>query len=229
MRRNKYGLRLLVLGAFALLSACSESQGTANATPSTPDVTPRRSETVPETQAEVRQWLDNELQKSRRETHAQLNVDGRLSEQLQNPDRRLIRAVDVPNSSSQAVFMAFNKGSVAKTAPDEANHRLKERLNRTANRLLDDLDKMSEANRTNFASQPLADTALELNQADAQQMHYLGLMTVGTEQFGLIRVGERVYRVTPNMRIGRGQWRVVRLDATTMQVLINGQTVHYGK
>ena len=69
----------------------------------------------------------------------------------------------------------------------------------------------------------------DLSQAEAQQIQYVGMMGTGSERFGLVRVGERVYRVVPDMRIGRGQWRVLQFDAAKMQVLINGQTVHYEK
>ena len=54
-------------------------------------------------------------------------------------------------------------------------------------------------------------------------------MQAGADTYGLVRVGSRVYRVVPDMRIGRGQWLVLKIDATQMQVLINGKTVHYGK
>ena len=247
MRQNKLGQTLLlVMGLSCALSACSEGKTASNGTPAQPaahsaDITVPWSvifgghtdpttETVPSTQSEAHSWLKQEWQKIqslRAEPAA-----NRLGEQLQNADRRLVRTIEPTDgvvAISTPVFMAMNKGAERKTVQQQANQQLQQRLTQTAHRLLDDLDATTRPAPVAPESKPMASSTPDLSQAEHQQIKYLGLMSVGAEEFGLVRVGERVYRVTPNMPIGRGQWRIIRMDATAMQVLIDGQTVNYGK
>lgn len=240
MRRNNYGRHVLfALGLLCLLSACDSGVGQVASSPHKPHVQAPQwwlslwglssqtgHEAISDTAEKAQQWLALDM----KSMHAQTQLEpSRLDEQLQNPDRRLARTVAPVDSSSPPVFVGLNAGSAKAVAPDEASTRLKERLMRVSKRLLDDIESTRDVRPVQPLVKAGEQATPELNQADAQQIKYMGLMRVGETEFGLVRVGERVYRITPDMRIGRGQWRIAQMDARTMQLVINGQTVNYGK
>ena len=74
-----------------------------------------------------------------------------------------------------------------------------------------------------------AQTELELAQANASQIKFLGVIQNQHELFGLVQVGERVYRVKQHEPIGAGKWRVVSIDEARMQLNVNGKVVTYDK
>ena len=181
---------------------------------------------IPQSPEQAKQWLAQEV-KQVRTTQGQ-SENSRLSQQLQNLDRRLVRSVGLEQDIAEQVFTNLrdspkNKGEnpLAEQRPTTQQPQSNwYDLGTNNSGVLNQAPQFSEAT---------AETMPDLSQADAKQIQYVGMITTGLERFGLVRVGERVYRVEPNTRIGRGQWRVLQFDATKMQVLINGQTVHYEK
>jgi Tfp pilus assembly protein PilP len=60
-------------------------------------------------------------------------------------------------------------------------------------------------------------------------MKFVGVIQNENQYFGLVQVGERVYRVQQNEAIGSGKWRVAAIDETRMQLVVNGKLVTYDK
>ena len=180
---------------------------------------------TPQTPEQAKQWLNTELRQMHG-IHGQPEVS-RLNQQLQNLDRRLIRSIGLDEQIPENVFTTVGVAVEKKAAASSE---------RTPKAPIPNLNRYDryDLGAADFGvlSPPLKPTVQimpDLSQAEAQQIQYVGMMETGSERFGLVRVGERVYRVVPDMRIGRGQWRVLQFDAAKMQVLINGQTVHYQK
>lgn len=72
-------------------------------------------------------------------------------------------------------------------------------------------------------------TTSTLAQANADQIRFLGLIQSGDERFGLVRVGEQVYRVRLHDKIGRGHWSVISLSPNQMQLSIQSKVTTYAK
>ena len=181
-----------------------------------------------ESPTDTQQWLQTELQKGLNSS-TPLEVN-RLNEQLRNPDRRLVRTINATTVIPQHLFVTVEgakaeKAIVASVKPAQLTNQgtiNPKPLSNPRNSLLLDAPNATPP-KNEMESEP------NLDQADMQQIQYVGLIQVGGERFGLVRVGTHVYRVTTNMRIGRGQWRVLNVDVAQMQVLMNGKTVNYGK
>lgn len=216
MRLNKQFPSNLILAvsvtlALLVISACTRDTDAALESPT-----------------DAQQWLQTELQKGLNgSTPLEVN---RLNEQLRNPDRRLVRTIDATTVIPQHLFVTVEgakaeKAIVASVKPaqltDQGTINPKPLSNPRNSLLLDAPNAIPPKNE--MESEP------NLEQVDMQQIQYVGLIQVSGERFGLVRVGSHVYRVTPNMRIGRGQWRILNVDAAQMQVLMNGKTVNYGK
>ena len=222
MQFNKHSQRwmLALMSAWfglLLVSACTDDKVTRM---------------IPDTPNEVLQWLQAELQEERvTQTPPEMN---RLNEQLSSSDRRLMRTADGTTLIADHVFLAVNDTAADKaatppknTARVEAAHATPPSLSKNVSDAL--LLGMQYPTSSKTEIQKASEDEPDLSQAGAQQIKYIGLMQAGADTYGLVRVGSRVYRVVPDMRIGRGQWLVLKIDATQMQVLINGKTVHYGK
>ncbi len=181
---------------------------------------------IPQSPEQAKQWLAQEV-KQVRTTQGQ-SENSRLSQQLQNLDRRLVRSVGLEQDIAEQVFT-----NLRDSPKNKGENPLAEQRPTTQQPQSNWYDlgtnNSGVLNQASQFSGETLETTPDLSQADAKQIQYVGMITTGLERFGLVRVGERVYRVEPNTRIGRGQWRVLQFDATKMQVLINGQTVHYEK
>lgn len=181
---------------------------------------------IPKTPEQAKHWLNTETHRIH-SIHTQPETS-RLNQQLQNLDRRLVRSVGLDERVSEQVFINVRAPVQDKKASTTREQMPRAQLPQGS---VYDLG-MDSSGVSNDSAQSMGvtvQTLSDLSQADANQIQYVGMMETGAERFGLVRVGERVYRVVPNMRIGRGQWRVLQMDAAKMQVLINGQTVHYEK
>lgn len=222
------GMWMLTLLASLCLSLCACDQ----TTPATTSNQLSKSQVfwgvvgnTPQTSEQAKQWLNTELHQMH-DIHEQSEVS-RLNQQLRDLDRRLIRSIGLSEQIPENVFTVVGVAAEKKTTA------LSERAPKVQ------APNLSRYNRydlgaadfgvLNLPPKPMAKILPDLSQADMNEIQYVGMMDTDVERFGLVRVGERVYRVVPNMCIGRGQWRVLQFDAKKMQVLINGQTVHYEK
>ncbi len=88
---------------------------------------------------------------------------------------------------------------------------------------------ISQAQMSTAHTEPKAPVAIDLAQANAAQMKFVGVIQNENQYFGLVQVGERVYRVQQNEAIGSGKWRVAAIDETRMQLVVNGKLVTYDK
>ncbi len=220
-------IRLGLMSLCLALLACGQPKSaTAPGQPSWLQVLRGNVGNTPQTPEQAKQWLDTELHQMH-SIQVQPEIS-RLNQQLQNQDRRLIRSIGLDASISDNVFTAVSGASEKKIsfAPERSSGTQAPRA-KAYDLGVVDIGRVTPAAQP--TAKPVATIAPDLSQADAEQIQYVGMIQTDTQYFGLVRVGERVYRVVPNMRIGRGQWRVLQLDATKMQVLINGQTVHYEK
>lgn len=74
-----------------------------------------------------------------------------------------------------------------------------------------------------------AEPEIDLIQAEPQQIRYVGMMSTDDDSYGLVRVGSRVYRVIPEQRIGRGQWRIVKIESSRIHLMVDGRVKTYDK
>jgi Tfp pilus assembly protein PilP len=63
-----------------------------------------------------------------------------------------------------------------------------------------------------------------LTQATLADIHYQGMLHQNGQTWGVVRVGERLYRVSPQERIGKELWSVTQLTDQKLQLSANGKT-----
>ena len=210
------------------LFACDQKPKSADAPsqPSWPQVLWGNMNNIPLSPDQAKQWFAREVaQVGAAQGLRELSP---LNRQLQNLDRRLVRSVGLDERVSEQVFINVRTPVQDKKASTTREQMPRAQLPQGSVYDLG-MDSSGVSNDSAQSTGVTVQTLPDLSQADANQIQYVGMMEAGAERFGLVRVGERVYRVVPNMRIGRGQWRVLQMDVAKMQVLINGQTVHYEK
>jgi Tfp pilus assembly protein PilP len=206
----KNGVTIWVLACClgALLSACDgglSAQGGSSSDASLPIVDNPR---------DAQLWLEKQAQ------HAQ-NIDN-PSRPSQVTDHRLLRTA---SPISNKVFISLNN-----TAAENVKSRNTEAgQNDPASSSLV-ADGWGVGNHlASIQAETKAQTELELAQANASQIKFLGVIQNQHELFGLVQVGERVYRVKQHEPIGAGKWRVVSIDEARMQLNVNGKVVTYDK
>lgn len=162
-------------------------------------------------------WLEQQAQRAQYDDTTRNNPE-KLT------DRRLLRITDL---TSNKVFISMNSEAInvftSQSTEDVENDQGKVKLSDGERLTLNGRD-MSAAQ----IEQPVR-TTLELAQADLSQIRFSGVMQKEHEWFGLIQVGERVYRVKPNESIGVGKWRIVSVDDLGMRLMVNGKVVAYDK
>lgn len=80
---------------------------------------------------------------------------------------------------------------------------------------------------TTYSPSPLK--TIDLAQASATDLYYVGMILQGTQAMGLVKVGTRLYPVRVGDKIGQGAWPVVGLTAHSMQLKIANKAVSYDK
>lgn len=63
-----------------------------------------------------------------------------------------------------------------------------------------------------------------LNQATLREINYQGLLHQNGGTWGVVRVGERLYRVSLHERIGKESWSVTQLAEQNLQLSASGKT-----
>ncbi|AXF86573.1 hypothetical protein DTO96_102328 [Ephemeroptericola cinctiostellae] len=70
---------------------------------------------------------------------------------------------------------------------------------------------------------------LDVSQVGLDGFRYAGLLTQDEASLGLIKIEDRLYRVHVGDEIGQGRWRVVALNAQTMQLQVAGKVKRYDR
>lgn len=212
--------RLLVIALFSvLLVACRDQSKISRIIHSLNVASEDASVVSVDNPREAQLWLEQQANNLPNATENPLN------NATQNANRGWIRVATAP--ASDKVFIAISAESVANFINKTKDDKL--RTQEGAETV--DADPFGMANGTVPVNPtvPQARTELELAQANVSQIKFLGVMRNADEQFGLIQVGERVYRVKQNEPIGAGKWRVASIDETRMRLMVNGKVVTYDK
>lgn len=70
---------------------------------------------------------------------------------------------------------------------------------------------------------------INLSQAAASELKYVGLLSHDGQTVGMVQVLEHLYPVHVGDKIGQGKWQVLSLNAQTMQIKIAQKAVVYEK
>ena len=160
-------------------------------------------------------WLAKQAQ------HAQ-NTDNTNSS-LQVTDHRLLHVI---GPITDKVFISLNDAVTGNSKSRNAE------IGQSDTSVFGSLESNGRGMDNRFASIGFgseAQTELELAQASVSQIKFLGVMQNQHELFGLVQVGERVYRVKQHESIGAGKWQVISIDEARMQLKVNGKVVTYDK
>mgnify|MGYP003587051135 CR=1 FL=1 len=217
MRPSKLISRLawsmLIALSSTLLVACGDNSSTRDSSSS--------SEALPniDNAQDAQVWLNQQKQRS------QKSVAVNTSSPSQN-DRGLLHNI---GSVSDKTFISMN-ASVADTLKNKSTDgaamtQSVQGVGVQANSGLLD----ASGDMAGIQAESKARVELELPQANLSQIKFLGVMQNQNEQFGLVQVGQRVYRVKPNEPIGAGKWRVISIDEARMQLKVKGKVVTYDK
>lgn len=212
MRPSKLISRLawsmLVALSSTLLVACGDDSPTREGSPS--------SEALPsiDNAQDAQVWLNQQKQRSQKSVAVNTNSP------LQN-DRELLRNI---GSVSDKTFISMNASAADPLKNKSADGVAMAQSVQASSGLLD-----ASVDMAGIQAESKARVELELPRANLSQIKFLGVMQNQNEQFGLVQVGQRVYRVKPNESIGAGKWRVASIDEARMRLMVKGKVVTYDK
>lgn len=213
MHLNKISFRFILWALIVLPNMCLFACGDGVQNTSSNDVLLPTIDNPQDAQA----WLEKQAQRAQ-------HGDTVNNSPAKIADRRLLRIVDVtPNT----VFISMN----SETTDAFKNQGVEGDQNaqgKGKNLGEEHYSLNGRGISTTHVELPVR-TTLELSQADLSQIRFSGVIQNQHELFGLVQVGERVYRVKQHELIGVGKWRVVSIDEARMQLNVNGKIVTYDK
>ncbi|MBS1175524.1 MAG: hypothetical protein H6R05_1655 [Burkholderiaceae bacterium] len=201
-------LRVFAVLLSTLLIACGDNLPTRNSSLS--------SDALPsiDNSHDAQVWLEQQKRQS------QNAVAGNVNTPAQN-DRGLLRNI---GSVSDKTFVSMNASAVDSLKNKSTDGAAMVQSAQANSGLLD-----ASVDMAGIRAESKARVELELPQASLSQIKFLGVMQAPDELFGLVQVGERVYRVKQNESIGAGKWRVASIDEARMQLKVKGKVVTYDK
>ena len=175
--------------------------------------------------SQAQQWLSTQVNNS---TQTQNNSDA-LNNQLQSTDRRLVRTVrDVPAQVFISLTQSIAKNSSDNTFNTPVLESDSEPLTATeSSHPFTQFAPPTEKKQETIPLPVASDITLPL--ANLNQIRYVGMIQRNEQSIGLVRVGERVYRIQLKERIGQGNWPVMAINPEQMSLMVNGKMVNYTK
>jgi len=124
---------------------------------------------------------------------------------------------ELPSSLNKQAFIASNKSAAKAKTTEQKN--------------LDEMTSLITEEATSLPESPLERPQQNikphvptLSQATLREINYQGVLHQNGGTWGVVRVGDRLYRVSLHEHIGKESWAVTQLTEQNLQLSANGKT-----